>query len=250
MKSTDQAWEKWGKLDPYYAVLTEEKFHNENLSLKHKKEFFASGENEVDYILNIMTKIDKNYSINTAVDFGCGVGRLAIPLARKFKHTIGLDVSESMIKEARVNIPLELRKKLSFKKTNDNLKNLPKNYNLVVSEHVFQHIPLARGYAMTNKLLKNLDSGGFAALHFTIHDSESTFIKLLFKLRSQIFFINWLANLYKKRPITTPNMQMNVFKIDHLLKIYRDNGIPEVFCKSNVYGRGFIAATIIGKKSN
>jgi 2-polyprenyl-3-methyl-5-hydroxy-6-metoxy-1,4-benzoquinol methylase len=223
MSSTDQAWEKWGQLDPYFAVYTHDKFHNKNLNRERKAEFFASGKHDVDYILNTATKINQNYLVNIAVDFGCGVGRLTIPLARKSKQSIGLDVSVSMLKEARANIPTDLRKNLSFKKMDNDLVNLPKNYNLVVSLHVFQHIPKRRGYAIANELLKNLDEDGFAALHFTVHESNNTVIRLLRRTSYHIFFVNWLINLYVRRPLTSPNMQINIYKLNKLIKIFRDN---------------------------
>ncbi|MBW3535270.1 MAG: methyltransferase domain-containing protein, partial [Gemmatimonadetes bacterium] len=36
-----------------------------------------------------------------ALDFGCGAGRLSRPLADRFRHYIGLDISEEMLANAR-----------------------------------------------------------------------------------------------------------------------------------------------------
>ena len=248
MSSTDQNWEKWGQSDPYFAVLTYDRFNKKNLNRESKTEFFNLGERDVDDFLNYAMKIDQDYLIDTAVDFGCGVGRLTIPIAKKARRAIGLDVSASMLKEAHANTPPELRKNLSFKKANDSLENLPRNYNFVTSLHVFQHMPKSRGYAIANKLLHNLDEGGFAALHFTIHESNSFIVKLLRRASYHIFVVNWLVNLYVRRPINSPNMQINIYKIDRLIKMFRDNGISAVFCKTDVYGRGFISATLMGQK--
>ncbi len=248
MSSTDKAWEKWGANDPYFAVLTLDKFHNKNLNKKLKAEFFASGQYDIGLTLKAVAKMDKSYAVNTALDFGCGVGRLTIPLARRSKHAIGLDVSESMLKEAQANVPPELLKKVSFIKLNDNLVNLPKNYNFIFSYIVFQHIPKKRGYAIANELLKNLDEGGFAALHFTIHEPDRIVFKLVRRLSHKIFFVNWLVNLYIRRPLTAPNMQMNIYKLDQLVKIFRNNGIQDVVCKSDAHGRGMMGVMIIGKK--
>ena len=38
---TDQAWEKWGSQNPYFGVITDEKYRNENISAASKEEFLT-----------------------------------------------------------------------------------------------------------------------------------------------------------------------------------------------------------------
>ena len=42
--STDTEWENWGKKDPYFGVLTNEKFRSQKLSDESRIEFFESGQ--------------------------------------------------------------------------------------------------------------------------------------------------------------------------------------------------------------
>ena len=101
---TDEEWEKWGKEDPYFGVLTHEKFRSRNLTQEAKIEFFESGKNHINYILEVCSRyFDQGFSPKKVLDFGCGVGRLIVPFAEIAEHVVGLDVSKSMLKEALKN---------------------------------------------------------------------------------------------------------------------------------------------------
>jgi hypothetical protein len=77
--NTDKAWEAWAKIDPYYAVLTDERFRAGN----DPGEFFDSGEKHIDQAFRTITSIAPAFAPQAAIDFGCGVGRLLIPLSRR-----------------------------------------------------------------------------------------------------------------------------------------------------------------------
>lgn len=62
---------------------------------------FKLGEDDVDRILHEAAAIGVDPIRGSALDFGCGVGRLSLALARTFQHVTGVDVSESMIDRAR-----------------------------------------------------------------------------------------------------------------------------------------------------
>ena len=42
MMSTDKAWEKFGKVDPYFGVLADARFAADKIDA-HRDDFFASG---------------------------------------------------------------------------------------------------------------------------------------------------------------------------------------------------------------
>ena len=48
----------------------------------------------------ITRHVDPTFAPSRTLDFGCGVGRVAIPLARRFEHVVGLDVSPGMLTRA------------------------------------------------------------------------------------------------------------------------------------------------------
>ena len=96
MISTDKAWERFGKLDPYFGVLADEKFASANIE-ENRDLFFETGRNSVAHILNQYRDHFGDLPRGRALDFGCGVGRLTFPLAAEFSSVLGLDISPSML---------------------------------------------------------------------------------------------------------------------------------------------------------
>src|ERR1700732_2454646 len=102
--STDGDWEDWGRRDPYFAVLTDPKYRRDKLTEVAKNEFFDSGRIHVDHVMRIIRRhVDTEFAPKRALDFGCGVGRVLIPLAEVAQEVVGLDVSPSMLQEAKRN---------------------------------------------------------------------------------------------------------------------------------------------------
>lgn len=101
VKNSDQDWIEFGKTDPYYAVLTSDSFHLNPLTQENLASFYQMGEDYVDNVLHTIRKhFDPEFKPERSLDFGCGVGRLAIPLARVSKSTIGIDISDAMLNAA------------------------------------------------------------------------------------------------------------------------------------------------------
>src|SRR4051794_35022039 len=91
---SDRAWEELGRTQLYSAII-------EHAS---RAEFFGSGEEHVAGLLRIVgERIDPDFRPSRALDFGCGVGRVLIPLARLCDEAVGVDVSDAMLSEARRN---------------------------------------------------------------------------------------------------------------------------------------------------
>ena len=166
--STDSAWEEWGKRDPYFGVITDPKFRRVALTEEAKREFFAASDPHAHYILATVRKyIDAQFTPRNMLDFGCGVGRLLPGFAAVVPEVVGVDVSLSMLKEARTNCDERQLTNVRLVKTDDSLSTLTDTFDLIHSFIVFQHIPAARGRAIFSNLLQRLRSGGVAAIHLT-----------------------------------------------------------------------------------
>lgn len=96
-KQLKNNWEELGKSDPYWAVLSDPAKINNQWDLK---QFYQTG-------INFVQTIDKKFSplahirYGQVLDFGCGPGRITQALAQKSQSAIGVDVSSTMIAEAR-----------------------------------------------------------------------------------------------------------------------------------------------------
>src|SRR5688500_2310195 len=103
INDSDKDWERFGKTDPYFAVLTAPEFHGRPSDI-HRAKFFESGENHIAAVFAIIReRLDPAFAPERALDFGCGVGRLVLPLAARCPAVMGVDVSQSMLAEAGRN---------------------------------------------------------------------------------------------------------------------------------------------------
>jgi 2-polyprenyl-3-methyl-5-hydroxy-6-metoxy-1,4-benzoquinol methylase len=166
--STDTDWEFFGKTDPYWAVYTDERFRKNRLTDDALEQFFASGKAYVQFVLErIRAHLDRSFTPRKVLDFGCGVGRLLIPFAARSETAVGMDVSESMLQEARRRCADYGLTNVQLVRSDDDLSNLTGSFDLINSYIVLQHIPPARGEVIAGNLLRRLEDGGIGVLHFT-----------------------------------------------------------------------------------
>jgi cyclopropane fatty-acyl-phospholipid synthase-like methyltransferase len=88
-----QPWDRFAEADPYTYILT---------SLKHQdmQEFWRSGQHVVNRELLPLIK-SRQISTGCAMELGCGVGRLALPLTSSFREVWGVDIAEGMVRRAQ-----------------------------------------------------------------------------------------------------------------------------------------------------
>jgi ubiquinone/menaquinone biosynthesis C-methylase UbiE len=92
------AWEDWGRIDPFWAVLTDPDARHGRWDVDR---FFATGVDTVAKMLAGTQHYGRPARRATALDFGCGLGRLTRALAPHFERTYGLDVASTMIERAQ-----------------------------------------------------------------------------------------------------------------------------------------------------
>ena len=97
-RKSDKEWEKLGQDDPYFGVISMDRFRKGQMDDEAKADFFRSGEEHIEYVLKtISDTMIPGFAPSRALDFGCGVGRLALPMARRIDEVVGVDVSDSML---------------------------------------------------------------------------------------------------------------------------------------------------------
>lgn len=214
--NTDKEWEKFGKDDPYFGVITDDRYRKENLTDEGKEAFFESGINYIDELLKkIRQRIDPAFTIRRALDYGCGVGRLLIPLAGVAEEVTGVDVSESMLKEVKKNCEARSARNVVLAKTDDSLSLLKGKYDFIHSFIVFQHIPVTRGERIFEKLVAHLADEGVCVVHFT-YASDHKNKKLVAYVKRYVPFSGNFYNWLQGRKFFAPRMQMNAYNLNHL----------------------------------
>jgi SAM-dependent methyltransferase len=93
-----RSWEAFGETDPFWAILTDPATKNNQWD---PTEFFATGEAEVDCLMDAVAALSVLLKRGTALDFGCGVGRVTQALCAHFERCAGVDIAGSMIRLAR-----------------------------------------------------------------------------------------------------------------------------------------------------
>ena len=166
--STDIEWEKWGKTDPYYGVLTDPRFRSTALNEEARTAFFDSGRRHVSHALEICRRfVEPTFRPRRVLDFGCGVGRIAIPLSEIAEAVVGMDVSPSMLAEARANAQRFGRSNIEFVDSDDTLASATGEFDLVHTSIVLQHIEVVRGRRLFAALVDRIAPGGLGVLHVT-----------------------------------------------------------------------------------
>jgi ubiquinone/menaquinone biosynthesis C-methylase UbiE len=131
-----QAWEDWGSLNPMYAILTDPKYRQG----ANVESFLQTGEG-VASILAELDRLALCQQRRTALDFGCGIGRLTWVLARHFDLVEGLDIAQSMVDKARQlhghlgNCRFDVHRDKDLHRYGDG------SFDLVLCLLVLQHLP-------------------------------------------------------------------------------------------------------------
>jgi SAM-dependent methyltransferase len=98
LEQLQKNWDELGKIDPLWAILT---IPDRKGGKWNTEEFFASGQREIATLMGIAQALGYPMHRETALDFGCGVGRLTQALSSWFKRCSGVDIAPSMIELAR-----------------------------------------------------------------------------------------------------------------------------------------------------
>ena len=166
--TTDHAWRLWGERDPYFAVITDPQYRATHLDDAAKAQFFASGRDHAQHVLATCTRhLDAKFAPRSALDFGCGVGRVLLGLAERVEQVVGVDVAPGMLAEARRVCDALGLTNVTLLPSDDSLSALTQRFDLVHSCIVLQHIDIVRGRQLFRRLVDLVAEGGCGALQVT-----------------------------------------------------------------------------------
>lgn len=219
-------WERYGALDPYYGVLSEPAFHRSRLDAATRERFFESGRRQVaESLAAIESAVGAGLECRVALDYGCGVGRLTLPLAAHCERVYGVDVSPSMLREAARNAQrMGLHNVQWLPATR--LDELHGAYDLVQSFLVFQHIPVRQGERIFAALVRGLRPGGVGLIQVALRPSHPAAGGFHWTMKSVPLAYN-LVNVARGRAWSYPHMQMNHYSLNRLGYLLAQAGITE-----------------------
>ena len=235
--STDDAWEEWGRRDPYYGVITHPKFTRSQITEESKREFFESGANHVDYVVGTIRRcIAPDFAPKNVLDFGCGVGRTLIPFAKMAQQAVGADVSTAMLEEARRNCDAHQLINVNLIVSDDSMSSLTDVFDLVHSFIVFQHIPLERGRLIFRSLLDRIAPAGVAAIHVLY--SKMQYAETWGVAPPPSPDASAAQHRPQPQPIQSanPEMQMNPYHLNELFFMMQGKGVRRLYSEFTDHG--------------
>lgn len=126
-----QDWDERARENALYYIVTD--------SAESEEQFAASGEQNVRDILEDVTHLLPAQA--TALEIGCGIGRLLRPLAQRFRMVYGVDVSPEMIGRAKSRLADLKNVEVHLSNGADVRPLAAGTVDLALSYLVFQHIP-------------------------------------------------------------------------------------------------------------
>jgi ubiquinone/menaquinone biosynthesis C-methylase UbiE len=182
-------WESLAERDALWAILTDGSKASGKWDLS---EFMATGEREIEIVLSHLSEIGVNPEFGgTALDFGCGVGRLTQPLARRFSSCVGVDISRQMIEKA---VTLNQYANCSYSVADSDTRLLfpDGTFSFIYTNIVLQHVPARFSEQYLREFVRVLAVGGVLVFgvqdHFATPDISSfiTWARMVLRIRSRI----------------------------------------------------------------
>ncbi len=140
----------------------------------YDKEYFESPEEaglaslddvkDLPYILEFLSLKPKD----KILDVGCGLGRFDGVIAERGAEVTGIDISEYAIEQARRRY--KGRKQLQFTCMNALNMDYESYFDKVICYHFIEHLTLADGRILLQKICKALKSEGVLAIGLPIND--------------------------------------------------------------------------------
>ena len=129
-------WDLRAKKNPFYFIRT--------VKNQSEEEFWRSGYADRNVILeteSIKERLGKRFDNLKVLEIGCGVGRILIPMSKKFQESVGVDISQEMVSIGKQKTKNNPNCKILLN-NGINLSDLSSNYfDFCYSFIVFQHIP-------------------------------------------------------------------------------------------------------------
>ena len=235
MEKGKKIWDSIGATDAYFAVYSVEKYLDSNLNEAAKDDFFSSG---FEYVEKLWVDLERIFGFEPrpkrVLDFGCGVGRLLFPLADRSEHAVGVDISQSMLQEARVRAAERGIENVELMET-DAFMRSSQTFDLIHSFIVLQHIDPHEGMEIIKRSAEMLEDGGLGMLHVTFHDPSSRLQRMKSKIDGKLGRLRPMAHKLRGRT-PLPWLPMHVYDLNAVLDLLRRLGCFNVSIKFTDHG--------------
>lgn len=248
MTRAKEIWDAYAADEAYFAVLSEDRFRRENFDTAARAEFFKSGHDHIGEVWSALeTAFDVRLKPRRSLDFGCGVGRLLIPIAERSESAVGVDISQKMLDEAKRNVEAARGTVVALQSGDEFAVADGERYSLVHTYIVLQHIHPRYGYGIIEKMLERLEPGGCGMIHLTYKNTNRSFSRVRADIYRDYPIVHRTLNALRGR--SEPIMPMYEYHLPQVLEIFDKNGCGERFERETNHD-GILGRMIFFKKDN
>ena len=215
------SWDAFAAREPYFAVLTHARYLRANFDAAAEAEFFDSGEEYVSELYGIVrARVAPHFAPVSVLEYGCGVGRLLIPFARRATTVTGVDVSKAMLAVAKTHaekagvMNVELLLELPADRT----------FDLVNCFLVLQRLRPSEGLDLLKRLAKYVREGGVGVFHFPYRAKVAPLVSVARTARARLPGVNALANVVRRKPASFPFIESNAYDLNEVFGVLQDAG--------------------------
>lgn len=208
----EAVWERYGREEAYYSVLTNPKYLSASLGSDDVEHFYGTGVGEVQRLHGLCQRngVDPNPSW-TMLELGCGVGRMAEPFVGSHAHYIGVDISAEHLALARERIAARQVTDAEFLLLKAFL-DTPPDYDFFFSTIVLQHNPPPIIHGLLDHALRHLKPGGYAAFQVPCH----------------LYDYDFSVEAYLNGEGRHDHMEMHALPQRHIFALLRKHGLTPI----------------------
>lgn len=204
-------WVRLGETEAYWSVMTDPAYRTQALDTAAEARFFDTGMEEVQAFLDACRRNGLEPPFEGRVlDFGCGVGRVGLHLARRFQSYLGVDISPPHLAEARARIR-PLSSEAAFLTLPDFLA-AETRFDVVFSVLVMQHSAPPVMAEMLRLLIARLNPGGVG------------YVQIPHALHGYAYS----ARAHLDRPLPVGEMEMHALPQSEVFRLLAEGGARPV----------------------
>jgi SAM-dependent methyltransferase len=228
-------WEYLGKTEPYWSVLTSDRYFMDTFH-QSRDAFFATGEIEVQALESTVVRVGLPFPQNArCLELGCGVGRVTAALAKRFQEVVAVDVSQPHLSIAK-NELAQLATNINFQQLNNiNHIDMFGKFDLVYTKIVLQHnTPPVINYLLRS-ILNSLKSGGVALFQVPVYKAGYNFeiVKFLNKQENDLMDMHFLPHADLFALIAESNCRIQELREDDAIGVSVTSISNSIVCVKN-----------------
>lgn len=224
-----ECWDRLSKEDPLWAILS----RDDKKAGKWKlDEFLRTGQEDVNsYCQLLVSVVGMPKHFEHLLDFGCGVGRLSLAWKQQATRVTGVDISETMIHQAR-QLSSGIQDIVYVCNPNPDLSLFASSsFDLVFSHICLQHMPWPMARRYLGEFSRICRTGGHVVFQLPSRSGTSQTIA-----RGRRWLIDHLPfgldRLYRKwRRGTSTFFEMHFTPVNEVISTCRSFGLQDIMLK-------------------